>query len=107
MSKSVEAHYKGQIVSARDLPTGCQQRCSLVAPTVPPRYLTEPSAKSPQTQPAKRPERERSSGPSLSIVQHDGGQDRSLLGNFDGPRADRPPTPVEVPPGLTAPAARP
>ena len=34
MSKSVEAHYKGQIVSARDLPTGCQQQCSLVVPTV-------------------------------------------------------------------------
>ena len=34
MSKSVEAHYRGQIVSARDLPTGCQQRCSLVVPTV-------------------------------------------------------------------------
>jgi hypothetical protein len=34
MSKSVEAYYKGQIVSARDLPTGCQQRCSLVVPTV-------------------------------------------------------------------------
>ena len=27
MSKSVEAHYKGQIVSARDLPTQCQQQC--------------------------------------------------------------------------------
>jgi hypothetical protein len=25
---------KGQIVSARDLPTGCQQQCSLVVPTV-------------------------------------------------------------------------
>ena len=34
MSKSVGAHYKGQIVSARDLPTGCQQQCSLVVPTV-------------------------------------------------------------------------
>ena len=40
-------HYKGQIVSARDLPTGCQQQCSLVVPTVrAPRCLTEPSAKS-------------------------------------------------------------
>jgi hypothetical protein len=27
-------HCKGQIVSARDLPTGCQQQCSLVVPTV-------------------------------------------------------------------------
>jgi hypothetical protein len=27
MSKSVEAHHKGQIVSARDLPTRCQQQC--------------------------------------------------------------------------------
>jgi hypothetical protein len=27
MSKSVEAHCKGQIVSARDLPTRCQQQC--------------------------------------------------------------------------------
>jgi len=46
MSKSVEAHYKGQIVSARNLPTGCQQQCSLVVPTVrAPRYLTEPGAK--------------------------------------------------------------
>ena len=27
-------HRKGQIVSARDLPTGCQQQCSLVVPTV-------------------------------------------------------------------------
>ena len=59
MSKSVEAHYKGQIVSARDLPTGCQQQCSLLVPTVrAPRHLTEPSAKPPQKQPTKRPERE-------------------------------------------------
>jgi hypothetical protein len=59
MSKSVEAPCKGQIVSARDLPTGCQQQCSLVVPTVrAPRHLTEPSAKSPQKQPTKRPERE-------------------------------------------------
>jgi hypothetical protein len=30
-------------VSARDLPTGCQQQCSLVVPTVrAPRHLTEP-----------------------------------------------------------------
>src|SRR5688572_31920598 len=50
---------QGRIVSARDLPTGCQQQCSLVVPTVrAPRYLTEPSAKSPQKQPTKRPERE-------------------------------------------------
>jgi hypothetical protein len=50
---------KGQIVSARDLPTGCQQQCSLVVPTVrAPRHLTEPSAKPPQKQPTKRPERE-------------------------------------------------
>ncbi len=63
MSKSVEAHYKGQIVSARDLPTGCQQQCSLVVPTVrAPRCLTEPSAKSHQKQPTKRPEREPSAG---------------------------------------------
>ena len=34
MSKSVEAHRKSQIGSARDLPTGCQQQCSLVVPTV-------------------------------------------------------------------------
>ncbi len=27
-------HCKDQIVSARDLPTGCQQQCSLVVPTV-------------------------------------------------------------------------
>ena len=27
-------HCKGQILSARDLPTGCQQQCSLVVPTV-------------------------------------------------------------------------
>jgi hypothetical protein len=34
--------YKGQIVSARDLPTGCQQQCSLVVPTVrAPRCLTD------------------------------------------------------------------
>lgn len=59
ISKSVEAHDKGPIVSARNLPTGCQQQCSLVVPTVrPPRHLTEPSAKSPQKQPTKRPERE-------------------------------------------------
>ena len=59
ISKSVEAHDKGQIVSARDLPTGCQQQCSLVIPTVrAPRCLTEPSAKSHQKQPTKRPERE-------------------------------------------------
>jgi hypothetical protein len=58
-SKSLEAHYMGQIVGARDLPTGCQQQCSLVVPTVrAPRHLTEPSAKSPQKQPTKRPERE-------------------------------------------------
>ena len=39
----------GQIVSARDLPIGCQQQCSLVVPTVrAPRYLTEPSTKSHQ-----------------------------------------------------------
>jgi hypothetical protein len=63
MSKSVEAHYKGQIVSARDLPTGCQQQCSLAVPTVrASRHLTEPSAKSPQKQPTKRPEREPLSG---------------------------------------------
>jgi hypothetical protein len=50
----------GQIVSARDLPIGCQQQCSLVVPTVrAPRCLTEPSAKSPQKLPTKRPERER------------------------------------------------
>jgi hypothetical protein len=50
MSKSVEAHYKGQIVSARDLPAGCQQQCSLVVPTVrAPRHLTEPRAKPPQS----------------------------------------------------------
>jgi hypothetical protein len=50
---------QGQIVSARDLPTGCQQQCSLVVPTVRARRcLTEPSAKSPQKQPTKRPERE-------------------------------------------------
>jgi hypothetical protein len=49
-SKSLEAHYMGQIVGARDLPTGCQQQCSLVVPTVrAPRHLTEPSAKSPQS----------------------------------------------------------
>ena len=43
-------HCKGQILSARDLPTGCQQQCSLVVPTVrAPRHLTEPSAKSPQS----------------------------------------------------------
>jgi hypothetical protein len=59
MSKSVEAHYKGQIVSTRDLPTGYQQECSLVVPTVrAPRCLTEPSTKSHQKQPTKRPERE-------------------------------------------------
>jgi hypothetical protein len=47
MSKSVEAHRKSQIVSARDLPTGCQQQCSLVVPTVrAARHLTEPTAKS-------------------------------------------------------------
>jgi hypothetical protein len=34
ISKSVEAYDKGQMVSARDLPTGCQQQCSLVIPTV-------------------------------------------------------------------------
>jgi hypothetical protein len=63
MSKSVKAHCKGQIVSARDLPTGCQQQCSLVVPTVrAARHLTEPIAKSPQMQPTKRPVRERSSG---------------------------------------------
>jgi hypothetical protein len=63
MSKSVKAHYKGQIVSTRDLPTGCQQQCSLVVPTVrAPRCLTEPSAKSHQKQPTKRPEREPSAG---------------------------------------------
>ena len=59
MSKSVEAYYKGRIVSARDLPTGCQQQSSLVVPTVrAPRHVTEPSAKSHQKQPTKRPERE-------------------------------------------------
>jgi hypothetical protein len=59
MSKSIEAHYKGQIVSARDLPTGCQQQCSLVVPTVrAPRCLIEPSAKCH----IKRPEREPSAG---------------------------------------------
>ena len=43
MSSSVEAHYKGQIVSARDPPTGCQQQCSLVVPTVrAARHLAEP-----------------------------------------------------------------
>jgi hypothetical protein len=43
MSNSVEAHYKGQIVSARDPPTGCQQQCSLVVPTVrAARHLAEP-----------------------------------------------------------------
>jgi hypothetical protein len=48
---------KGQIVSAGDLPTGCQQQCSLVVPTVRALgHLTEPSAKSPQKQPTKRPE---------------------------------------------------
>jgi hypothetical protein len=58
ISKSVEAHYKGQIVSARDPPTGCQQQSSLVVPTVRAlRHLTEPSAKPPQKQPTKRPER--------------------------------------------------
>jgi hypothetical protein len=50
----------GQIVSARDLPIGCQQQCSLVVPTVrAPRCLTEPSTKSHQKQATKRPERER------------------------------------------------
>jgi hypothetical protein len=54
---------QGQIVSARDLPTRCQQQCSLVVPTVRAlRYLTEPSAKSLQKQPTKRPERESSAG---------------------------------------------
>src|SRR5688572_1198625 len=43
MSNSVEAHYNGQIMSARDLPTGCQQQCSLVVPTVrAPQHLAEP-----------------------------------------------------------------
>jgi hypothetical protein len=54
---------QGPIVSARDLPTGCQQQCSLVAPTVrAPRCLIEPRAKSHQKQPTKRPEREPSAG---------------------------------------------
>jgi hypothetical protein len=40
-------HRKSQIVSARDLPTGCQQQCSLVVPTVrAARHLTEPIATS-------------------------------------------------------------
>jgi hypothetical protein len=38
-------------VSARNPPTGCQQQCSLVVPTVrAARHLTEPIAKSPQKQ---------------------------------------------------------
>jgi hypothetical protein len=46
-------------MSARDLPTRCQQQCSLVVPTVRASgYLTEPSAKSRNKQPTKRPERE-------------------------------------------------
>src|SRR5215207_11224785 len=47
----------------QDLPTGCQQQCSLVVPTVrAPRYLTEPSTKSHQKQSTKRPEREPPTG---------------------------------------------
>jgi hypothetical protein len=58
MSKSVEPVTRA-IVRTRDLPTGCQQQCSLVVPTVrAPRCLTEPSAKSHQKQATKRPERE-------------------------------------------------
>src|SRR5215207_1007666 len=77
MSKSVEAQYKGQIVSARDLPTRCQQQCSLVVPTVrAPRYLTAPSAKSPQKLPTKRPERER-------LMEHAGRPD-ALTGRGGG-----------------------
>jgi hypothetical protein len=60
MSKSVEAHLQGPD-SERQGPTNRMSaaKCSLVVPTVrAPRFLTEPSAKSPQKQPMKRPERE-------------------------------------------------
>jgi hypothetical protein len=53
MSKSVEAHYKGQIVSARELPTGCQQRCSLVVPTVRATISDRSERQSPQKQPTR------------------------------------------------------
>ena len=60
MSSSVEARYKGQIVSARDPPTGCQQQCSLVVPQYARHDIwPNPSAKSPQKRPTKRAERER------------------------------------------------
>jgi hypothetical protein len=51
-------HCKGQILSARDLPTGCQQQCSLVVPTV--RATTSHRIERQVTskQPTKRPERE-------------------------------------------------
>jgi hypothetical protein len=62
MSKSVEAHYKGQIVSARDLPTGCQQQCSLVVPTVRATISDRTERQAPQKKPTKRPEREGRSG---------------------------------------------
>jgi hypothetical protein len=53
-------HYKGQIVSARDPPTRCQQQCSLVVPQYARHDIwPNPSAKSPQKRPTKRPERER------------------------------------------------
>jgi hypothetical protein len=56
MSKSVEAHHKGQIVSARDLPTGCQQQCTLVVPHSTRATLSDrPRGKSHQKQPTKRP----------------------------------------------------
>src|SRR5688572_8054921 len=50
---------QGRIVSARDLPTGCQQQCSLVVPTVrAPRYFDRTERQVTSKAAAKQPERE-------------------------------------------------
>ena len=51
-------HCKGQILSARDLPTGCQQQCSLVVPTVRATTSDRTERQVTSKQSTKRPERE-------------------------------------------------
>jgi|SRR5215211_2005948 hypothetical protein len=83
---------QGPIVSARDLPTGCQQQYSLVVPTVrAPRCLTEPSAKSPQKQPTKRPKREPSAGRRVGCLAQESKRDPGWRSKpEEAPRVARP-----------------
>jgi hypothetical protein len=61
-------HCKGQILSARDLPTGCQQQCSLVVPTVRATTSDRTERQVTSKQPTKRPEREGRCGPASTRI---------------------------------------